>query len=189
MEPRKFAMLLAMGSMTMFFAGLTSALLVKKADIGSWEFFKLPGIFAFSTILILISSGTIQLMLRSYKAADWFKYRLWLGITLLLAVGFAICQFIGWNQLTAIGMPLDGGNPSGGFVYVNSGAHLAHMLGGVVVLMILFFRAVRRRKDPSFALIHTENPRKLLNQELIVMYWHYVDALWLYLFIFFYVNY
>ena len=189
MEPRKFAMILAMASMTMFFAGLTSALLVKKADLASWEYYKLPGIFAISTVVILISSATMQMMISAYKKTEWFKYRLWMGVSLLLALAFCGLQYAGWMQMTAEGMPLRGGNPSGGFIYVISGAHVAHVLGGVVALLIMFFRAVRRRKDPSFALIHTENPRRLVNHQLLVMYWHFVDVLWLYLFIFFYVNY
>lgn len=189
MEPRKFAMLLGMASMLMFFAGLTSAMLVKKADIATWEYFKLPNIFALSTLVLLASSVPVQLMIKAYKTTSWFNYRLWMGMTLLLAIVFTAMQYVGWQHINAIGMPLDGGNPSGGFVYVISGAHAAHVLGGVVILLIMFIRAVRRRKDPSFALIHTENPRRLVNHQLIGMYWHFVDVLWLYLFIFFYVNY
>ena len=82
--------------------------------------------------------------------------------------------WLGWLQLDAGGIHLDG-NPSGSFLYVISGTHAAHILGGVIILFISVLRAFFIRF----------NPNRLVNVQIMAMYWHFVDALWIYLFIIF----
>ncbi len=107
-HPQKFALWVAMASMTMFFAALTSALLVKKGDYQEWENFKLPDIFTYSTVVIVALSVVIQLALVSYRKAKFFLFRSLLFFSLLLGLLFLYLQVTGWGILTAMGKPLTG---------------------------------------------------------------------------------
>ena len=190
-HPHKFALWLAMGSITMMFAGFTSAYIVRMGQ-GNWRFFKLPVIFYISTGLILASSFTMAIGLRKFRARRMIQYRSLITGTLLLGIAFGICQCIGFYQLyhtVQPALPDDAGrvfmtpvrvngNPSESFLFIIAGMHLAHIFGGIIALAIVFFRAYRKR-------IKIYNGTGL---EIVATYWHFVDLLWLYLFIFFLVN-
>jgi cytochrome c oxidase subunit III len=175
-HPLKFAMWLAMASIIMLFAALTSAYIVRKAQ-GNWLEFRLPTIFWFNTLIILLSSVTMQRAVNAFKKYNQNAYRLWLTITFFLGTAFLIGQYIGWLQLDRGGIHLNG-NPSGSFVYVISGVHAAHILGGVIILLLSVLRAFFMRF----------NPNRLVNVQIMATYWHFVDVLWIYLFIFFQIN-
>ena len=176
-QSRKFALMLACASMIMLFAALTSAYIVRKAA-GNWLEFRLPEMFGYSTAVLLLSSLTAALALRSFNQQDVFKLRLFTSASLLLGVVFLFMQYLGWQSLVDIGVALDG-NPSGSFIYVISGIHAAHVLGGlaawILSIRIAFrpFRFTERRKHQL---------------EMVNIYWHFVDVLWVYLFIFFIVQ-
>lgn len=187
-HPQKFAMWMAMASMTMFFAALTSALIVKKGDYQVWENFKLPGIFLYSTIFIVLVSVTMHASLISYRKAKFTLFRTLLFISFLLGCVFLFLQVQGWSILASMGLPLTG-NLSGSFIYLITSMHGLHIVGGLAVTLLFLFFAIRARKDPLFELRDIINPKRQLNLELLVSYWHYVDAVWVYLYIFFYINY
>lgn len=172
-HPKKFAMWLAIASMIMLFAGLTSAFIVRAAA-GNWVNFRLPTIFWISTLIIIASSATMHWALTSYKKYNYNHYRIGIALTLLLGCAFAVTQYLGWFKLASIGVFVDG-NPSGSFVYVISFVHLLHILGGLVALFVALI----------ISLVKPFHPKRLLNVQLIATYWHFVDALWIYLFIFF----
>ncbi|MCS6917042.1 MAG: heme-copper oxidase subunit III [Chitinophagales bacterium] len=167
---------LAIASMIMLFAALTSALLVSKGK-GDWQLFTLPPIFWVNTLVILLSSGSMYLAVRSYRALQYKPYLNWLLATTLLGSAFLIGQLLGWQQLTAGGIRLSG-NVSGSYLYVISGAHAVHVAGGVVMLLISLLRSWRRPL----------NPARLGGLQLLATYWHFVDLLWLYLMMFLYFN-
>ena len=186
LHPQKLALWLGMASIMMLFAGLTSAYIVKKAG-GNWEDFRLPDLFTLNTLIILISSGTMHLAVVSFKKNLFTTFRVALGVTLGLGTVFLLGQYFAWEELTNIGMPVDG-NPSGSFIYVISGAHGLHILGGVVALLITFLVSLRKNYSPIDQLMLETNPHKHVKLELLATYWHFVDILWLYLFLFFYFN-
>jgi len=176
LHPHKFSLWIAMASILMMFAGFTSAYIVKRND-ANWLQFSLPPIFTYSTIVILLSSLTIYLASRSFKARNMVRYRLFITITAALGVLFVILQTLGFKYLQAHGVKLigSGSNPSGSFLGVITGVHMLHVVGGVIVLLVLFIRAFNRRsKNYSTVPI-----------EIASTYWHFVDAIWIYLFIFF----
>ncbi|HXS37357.1 MAG TPA: cytochrome c oxidase subunit 3 [Flavipsychrobacter sp.] len=175
-HPHKFAMWMAMGSITMMFAGFTSAYIVREAQ-GNWVYYKLPFIFWISTILIVLSSATMIFGLRAFKNRMMPRYRILITTTLLLGICFAVCQFIGFNQLYANNIKVSG-NPSGSFLFIIVGLHVLHVLGGIIALLIVFFRAFRTR-------VKVYNTTGL---EVVATYWHFVDILWIYLFVFFLAN-
>lgn len=175
-HPQKFAMWLALGSITMMFAGLTSAYIVRQAQ-GNWVYYKLPPVFTYSTIAIFISSITMVLTVRSFKKRAMQQYKLMLGVTLMLGILFAILQYVGFTTLYANNIKING-NPSESFLFVIAGLHLLHILGGIIALLIVFLLAFRRN-------IKVYNTVGL---EIVATYWHFVDVLWIYLFVFFLAN-
>lgn len=187
-HPQKFALWLAFASMTMFFAALTSALLVKKGDFKVWENFKLPSIFMYSTAVIVMLSVVMHASLISYRRAKFALFRLLLFFGFVLGLVFLGLQVQGWQQLKAMGFPLTG-NISGSFIYLITASHGAHIVVGLLVTLFFLVFAIRSRKDPIYELRNIINPKRQLNLEMLVTYWHYVDVVWVYLYIFFLLNY
>ncbi|NCX95113.1 MAG: heme-copper oxidase subunit III [Chitinophagia bacterium] len=190
-HPHKMAMWIAMGSISMMFAGLTSGYMVRQSE-GNWRYFKLPPIFWVSTIVIMVSSITYYVALKSFKTRKMPQFRALVGITLLLGILFGIFQYMGFYQLYHTPQPVSingkittaqevvkiSGNPSESFVFIIAGLHLLHILGGIIALLIVYLRVVRKN-------IIIYNATGL---EIVGHYWHFVDILWVYLFVFFIAN-
>jgi len=172
--PPLFALWVAMGSMVMMFGSLTSAYIVRHAA-GNWLEFRIPEIFFYSTGIILMSSVTLQGSFSAFKKGNAGQYRVLLLATLLLGITFVVMQYLGWQQLYNIGVVLDG-NPGGSFFYVISGIHAAHVMGGIFALITAVLHAYSLPFRP------TEKRRRRF--QLVAHYWHFVDFLWLYLFLF-----
>jgi cytochrome c oxidase subunit 3 len=175
-HPQKFAMWVAISSIIMMFAGLTSAYIVRQSA-GHWVYYKLPSLFYVSTAVIAASSVTMHFGVKAFKNRAMPRFRNLITITLLLGVVFAICQYVGFQQLYANNIRLDG-NPSESFLFIIAGLHLLHIIGGIIALLIVFFRAFRTS-------VKVYNATGL---EVMATYWHFVDVLWIYLFVFFLAN-
>jgi cytochrome c oxidase subunit 3 len=176
LHPHKFALWVAMASILMMFAGFTSAYIVKRSD-STWLEFSLPPVFSVSTAVILLSSLTLYLAARSFKVRNMTRYRILVSITAALGVFFVILQAMGFRYLQEHGVKLigSGSNPSGSFLGVITGVHMLHVIGGVIVLIVMFVRAFNSRSK-SYSSVPIE---------VVSTYWHFVDAIWIYLFIFF----
>ncbi len=177
-HPQMFALYIGMASIAMMFAGLTSAYIVRKSQ-ANWRIYELPSVFWVSTVAIILSSVTIALSLRALKARKIAQYRMLVGVTLILGIGFGLLQYLGFYQLYHLPQPVQvSGNPSESFLFVIWGLHLLHIAGGIVALIIVFLRSFRRN-------IKEYNTTGLA---IVANYWHFVDVLWIYLFIFFMMN-
>lgn len=174
-HPKKFALWVGCASMLMLFAAFTSAYIVRQAA-GNWLEFRLPDIFYISTGVILLSSATLHASYLAFKRGKTQAYRVLLMITLILGLAFLALQYQGWIALTEIGVGLTT-NPSGSFVYVISGVHAAHILGGIAALVVAIIHAM--------ALPHKVTKARKLRFEMTSIYWHFVDFLWVYLLVFF----
>lgn len=175
MHPHKFTLWVAIGSLLMMFAGLTSAFIVKSNQV-NWKPVTMPVWFTISTILMLISSGTMQLSLRSFRERVMRNYRMWMLVTLVLGLGFVASQWIGFQELWSKQVTFQGAG-AGQFLYVIFGLHALHVVAGVIVLLVMAIR--------SFAgSVKTYSPVPV---EIASTYWHFVDLLWIYLFVFFWV--
>ena len=172
-HPHKFTLWVGLGSIIMMFAGLTSAYIVKRDQPG-WTSFEVPRAFWYSTGVILFSSLTLQLGLKAFKERNMPKYQRLITTTALLGVLFMALQLSGFRHIWNSGITLRGSG-GGQFLYVIAGLHLLHVLGGVIVLIILFLKAFASRTR-SYNSVPVE---------LVSTYWHFVDLLWIYLFIFF----
>lgn len=171
-HPHKFTLWVGIGSILMMFAGLTSAYIVKRNQ-PNWQSFELPTFFWYSTVAILISSATMYLALNAFKAREMAKYRNLVTVTLLLGIAFTAFQALGFYQLYQQGTAL-GKTVSVDFLYVIVGLHGAHVVGGIVALLILFFKAFSAKTR-----MYNSVP-----VELVSIYWHFVDILWIYLLLF-----
>ncbi|MDO6434400.1 cytochrome c oxidase subunit 3 [Flavitalea sp. BT771] len=172
-HPHKFTLWVALGSIVMMFAGLTSAYIVKR-DAPGWTTFSIPRAFWYSTGVMLLSSVTVQMALKAFKEREMMRYRNLITLTAFLGVAFVGLQWIGFKSIWNSGITLKGSG-GGQFLYIIAGLHALHVLGGIVALIILFIKAFasKVRRYDSIPI------------ELMSTYWHFVDLLWIYLFIFF----
>jgi len=173
-HPHKFTLWIGIGSIIMMFAGLTSAYIVK-GSMGNFPDMQMPQIFYYSTAVMLISSFTMQWALKSFKERGMQQYRRLLTVTVILGFGFIAMQILGFSHLWNSGTKLKGATGSGQFLYVIFGLHAVHVLGGIIALLVMFIKAFSAR-------IRNYNPVPV---EVMSTYWHFVDLLWVYLFVFF----
>ena len=176
MNPKKFLLWMFMVSIVMVFAALTSAYLVRQAE-GNWLDYKLPSVLWISSIIILMSSITVQLSLRSLKRGNDRVAKITLAITILLGIAFMASQFNAWEILVANEVYFVG-NPGGSFLYVLTGFHGFHLISGMIYLIVIFIMISTKKV----------NKQNILPMELSTTYWHFLDGLWLYLFVFLLLN-
>ena len=176
LHPHKFTLWVAIASMVMMFAGLTSAYIVKRSQ-ANWTMLEIPVIFWVSTAAILLSSLTMHLSLKAFRARRMPEYRRLLVLTALLGIAFLVLQVAGFQTLRANDIRLvgAGSNASHSFLLAIAGMHGLHVLGGVTALTVMAVRAVSSRK-------RTYDSVPL---EVVATYWHFVDILWIYLVLFF----
>jgi cytochrome c oxidase subunit 3 len=174
----KLLLWFAMISMVMMFAGLTSAYVVSTSRKDWLKEFDMPIAFVWSTILIIISSVTIHLALSFIKKNDQAKTSLLLWITLLLGIGFVFTQFLGFGQIIENGYFFTGSesNVTTSFLYIIVILHMAHLFGGLIALLIVIYNHYKQKY----------NSIQTLGIELAAMFWHFLDFLWILLFLFFY---
>ena len=167
----------SMISMTMLFAGLTSAYVVsRKRD--DWVSFDLPNAFYTSTLLIVLSSITFLLAKKFIKQNKQQLTSLFLVATLILGIGFVFFQIEGFKELYDAGLYFAGEQSTvkSSFIYGIALAHLAHITGGLIVLLVVLFNHFNKKYSAT----------NFLGLELGAIFWHFVDILWIYLFLFFY---
>ncbi|MDE3236971.1 MAG: cytochrome c oxidase subunit 3 [Bacteroidota bacterium] len=174
-HPHKFTLWVGIGSICMMFAGLTSAYIVKRNQ-SNWLEFDLPVSFWYSSFVILLSSVFMHLSVKSFKAREISRYKMFITLTASLGLVFALLQWIGFTALGNHGIQLlgQGSNPAASFLVVIVCLHLLHVAGGVIALLVMLIKAYSSRsKNYSSVSI-----------EVVSTYWHFVDVLWIYLFIF-----
>lgn len=174
-HPLQLALYISCGSILMMFGALTSAYIVRQSA-GNWLEFSLPILFYVSSGVLILSSITLQSSYSAFLKGNASMYRGFLALTLFLGFTFVILQFQAWDAMFSAGLPLKG-NPSPSFVYVLSGLHAAHVLGGLISLIVAVIHGFRL---PVFA-----TPRRKLRFQLTLTYWHFMDFLWIYLLLFF----
>ena len=166
----------AMASILMLFTALTSAYIVRAASSNDWQPLKMPRILLFSTALIVISSGTLEASRRRLKAASIAAHRRWLVLTVALGIGFLVSQLLAWRQLVRQGIYVST-NPHSSFFYVLTATHGVHLLGGLMALVYLSLRT-RAAPENQLAVVKAQGAA-----DAVTLYWHFMDVLWLYLFV------
>jgi cytochrome c oxidase subunit 3 len=167
----RLGMWFALTGIVMLFAAFTSALVVRKGMSFDWIPVRVPRVLWLNTFVLIASSATLELSRRSLRASATKAFIRWLLATLVLGLGFLAGQLIAWRELAARGVYL-ASNPGSSFFYVLTATHGFHLLGGVVALAYVVFRARRialgqARRTPL---------------DVTAIYWHFMDALWIYVF-------
>jgi cytochrome c oxidase subunit III len=179
-EPFKFMLVVGITGIIFLFLTLSLLYILRKSGT-DWVSFHIPPIFWVSTGMIVLSSITLRQATVCFKQEHFRQYRWMTGITLILGVLFICTQLIGWWQLTQEGIGMQ--TPAGAFLFMLTGLHILHILGGIVFLLIAFVHAVKRPQYVD-AFVYSVNPPNQLRLQLGSIYWHFVDGLWIYLFIF-----
>lgn len=175
-NPTKFVVWLLIVASVMLFASFTSAYIVRRGE-GNWLLFDIPNVFAYSTVIVVLSSVAIQWAYSAAKRDELGQVKIALFTTLALGIAFCVSQWIGWKALVANNIHFVG-NPSESFFYVISGVHLAHMIGGILFLLVVIGKALNLN-------VHK---KKILSLNLCVTYWHFLGAAWIYLYFFLLLN-
>jgi len=161
----RLGMWVMLASIAMLFTSLSSAYIVRSGAMYDWLPIAVPRVMFGSTALILLSSVSIEIARRKLKQGLTETYSRYLLLTGFLGIGFLISQLLAWRQLAQQGVYLQS-HPHSSFFYLLTGAHGLHVLGGLVALGLVWLRS--RRQGAADA---------------VAIYWHFMDALWIYLFL------
>jgi len=174
----KLLLWFGMISICMIFAGLTSAYVVSKSRPDWLKDFQLPTAFLISTIAMLVSSLTFYGALQTMKKGNRSQTTVLLLTTLGLGFAFILLQFQGFGQVIENGYFFTGSesNVTTSFLYIAVLVHIAHLLGGIISLLVVIYNHYKQKY----------NSTQTLGIELSAMYWHFMDFIWVYLFLFFY---
>lgn len=173
MHPRKFTVWLFIVSIVMMFAAWTSAYIVAQAD-GAGQPVELPSIFAISTALLVLSSFTMHAAYRAAKKDNLLQLRLFTVLTFVLGIAFLVGQLQGFSGLVANNVHFVGGSSIDSFTFVLPFMHGVHILAGLIFLLIILVKVFKDK-------VHSKN---LVTMEMCTTFWHFLDGLWLYLFLF-----
>jgi len=175
-HPKKFALYAACASIVMMFTAFTSAYIVRQSA-GNWLEFALPVTFWYSTAVIIFSSISLQSSYYFFRNNNEVLYKGLLVLSFVLGFTFITLQYQGWLDMAEILGISMGRNPSGDFIYVISGVHAAHVLGGIAALLVAIIQA--------FSLKYKVTEKRKLRFEMTLTYWHFIGVVWLYLILFF----
>lgn len=173
MHPKKFIVWLFIVSSIMMFAGWTSAYIVAQSD-GVGSAIELPSLFGITTAMLVLSSITMHLAYRSAKKDNLAQLRLFTIITFGLGLAFMIGQYYAFGQLVDQEVFFVGGSAIDSFTYVLPFMHGVHIIAGLIFLLVVLVKVFRYK-------VHSKN---MLSMEMCTTYWHFLDGLWLYLFLF-----
>ena len=172
----RIGMWVGLASVTMMFTSLSSAYIVRASSASDWIALPMPRVLIVSTILILASSVTLEMARRKLKASLTRAYTKWVIITVVLGVAFLASQLFAWQQLKAWGLYLSS-NPHSSFFYLLTGAHAVHLAGGLLGLVFLWLRSRWITTDAAIL------KKRQASADAVSIYWHFMDALWIYLFL------
>ena len=145
---------------------------------------RMPVAFLISTAVLILSGYTATKIRWYYQEENIPQIEISLRTILLLGVIFTALQVAGWKELTAMGIRFTG-FPSGSYLYVLSGIHIFHLIGAMIFATILIIKVRKTQADGVQQLIWVTNPFEKMRIRLFTVYWHFMDAVWLLLFLIF----
>ncbi|MCP9235974.1 cytochrome c oxidase subunit 3 [Lewinella sp. JB7] len=185
-HPKNIYLALLLFSLSMLFLAMTAAFVYTRVQ-SDLPPIQLPLLFFLNTGILLASSYTMVQAKRAYQADKTVMYQRMLWYTLWLSLFFMIMQGVAWYQLFSQQIYVNSDN-SAGYLYVISALHFAHVIGGLPFLLLFIHRARKYMREPVSVLVYFSDPDKRLNLRLLTIYWHFLDALWIYLVLFFLLN-
>ncbi len=179
-EPFGFMLWLSVLGSTLLFATIFAVYWIR-VDQNVSNFIILPDVFWLSTLVVLFSSITLHEANLAFKQERFFHFRVFIGATFSLGIVFMGLQVSGWYAISP-GWAYLTNNMAVGLVYLLTSLHLIHILIGVVYLGLLFRKSIQNRSYVD-SFVYSVNPPNRLKIKLITRYWHFVDALWLVIFL------
>jgi cytochrome c oxidase subunit III len=164
----------ALAAILMLFMALVSAFVVRKGASNDWTSLTIPRILWLNTAILIASSLTLVLSRRRLASHDLAGFRHWWMVTTILGLLFLVGQLMAWRILANEGVYL-ASNPSSSFFYVFTAAHGLHLLGGIIGLLYVAIRQVERGRLPAVT-------------KAAAMYWHFMDGLWVFILLLFYLG-
>ena len=186
-HPSYILLFLLIAGISSLFLGFSGAYLYNRIQQGIPPV-KLPSLFYFNTLLLVGSSFTLKWAKKSYLNDDTKNYKGALIITLILTLCFLVFQIFAWMQLQSSDIFVNYNNMAS-YMYLISGLHFLHVVVGIPFLVLFVVNAVRKMKSPVSVLIYFSDLKKKRRLNLFNIYWHYLDGLWIYLVLFFLINY
>ena len=186
-HPGYIVMFLVLAGITALFLGFSGAYMYNRIQQNIPPI-KLPSLFYWNTLILVASSATLIWARKSYKNDHTSNYKIALAITLTLTVLFLVAQVLAWIQLQDQNIMINHNNMAS-YLYVISGLHFAHVVAGIPFLAYFLFIAVKKMKSPVSVLIYFSDKAKKRKLDLLNLYWHFLDGLWIYLVLFFLINY
>ncbi len=180
-HPHKMLAYLFIFGSSMVFLFMILAYSVTETNINNYN---MPNAFIISAMIMLVSSFTISKIISAFNAEKIYKVRNALFVTLILGIGFSVCQYIGWQKLQALGI-FTGGKNEGMYLYVVSGLHLSLFILAVSFLVVILIESIKVAKDPVKVLIKVTNPYEKVRLQILNDFWQYLNILWLILFFYF----
>lgn len=168
------------------FLGICVAYLFSQSN-WQWENFKFPKVFLISTIILGISSITIEQAIKFFKNDDYKHYKDSILLTFALGCLFCILQIVGWFQLYNSGIYI-AGKPDGSYLYLLTSLHAVHLFAGILILAVMFVNIKFKLNNQVAQLLHFSDNYQLIKLKQIAKYWHFVDVLWVLLLLFFLFN-
>jgi cytochrome c oxidase subunit III len=172
----RIGMLVSLASIAMLFTSLSSAYIVRSGVTNDWFAMAVPRVLFGSTALLLLASVAIEIGRRKLKQNLVTSYSRYLSLTVVLGLGFLASQLIAWRQLARQGIYISS-HPHSSFFYLLTGAHGVHVAGGLLALAFLWLRSRRQSDEPAFG------ARRQGIADAVSIYWHFMFALWIYLFL------
>lgn len=177
-KPKKFVVWLFVVSSTIMFGGWTSYYLVFSASKGKGHGLVLPDAFIYSTMVLVLSSVFLFLAAKSLKKGDRKQQQVFLWITFVLGLVFGFLQFQGWSGLYHTGAALVNNNAAISMIYVVSGFHLLHIVAGLCLILNSLIGSYR----------NVSQEVATYRQDIASIFWHFIDILWIYLYVFLLLN-
>ena len=177
-EPDKYriGMWVGIASILMLFIALTSAYILRQTrgltEANDWAPLQMPQVLWLNTAVLFVSSATIELARRALKSNDYKRFRTWISLTTLLGLAFIVGQIVAWRQLASQDIYVDT-HPHSSFFYLLTSLHALHLLGGIIALGYVTIAGLRLRISLR--------RRTVVN--VTALYWHFMDGLWVYLFL------
>ncbi len=183
MHPYKIGMYLVIAGSSLVFLFLILTFHFSR-DFENFDYFRFPRAFVVSTLILLISNFTLSKILHHYKYDNLKGLSKALGLTLFLGLLFLCTQYLGWLELSSQELSFEGLS-SDVCLSIIFGLHVLHYIGGLTFLGYVYYNILKMPKDPVYSLLLFTNPFEKMKLELLLIYWHFIDVLWMAIFFYF----
>ena len=186
-HPLYILITLVLAGICSLFLGFSAAYLYNRiqADLDPVQ---LPNLFYYNTLLLMASGFALMQAKTAYQEDRTEKYQAMLLASTILTIAFLISQIFAWAQMREMNLFIDGSNMSS-YIYVISALHFVHVVAGIPFLILFFISARKNMKEPVSVLVYFSDPDKKRKLDVLLIYWHFLDGLWIYLILFFLINY